>query len=198
MKITDIKAQVKRQGRYSIFVDEKYSFSLSEAELLNLGLKIGQDYDDSGLSALKNKAEEDKALMRVYDLLARRRRSEREVRDYLKRKECEEDLINRIINRLHEHSYLDDAKFAQVWVDERRRLGHRSDQQLRAELIKKGIDKDQITEALGAAEQSDNDALRLLVAKKRKLARYQDDQKLMAFLARRGFRYDQIKSALEE
>jgi hypothetical protein len=46
MKITAIKQQVKRQGRYSIFVDDKYAFSLSENALLDqkitIGLEIGQ------------------------------------------------------------------------------------------------------------------------------------------------------------
>ena len=42
-KITAIKQQVKNPQRYSIFVDEKYSFSLSELALINSELKIGQE-----------------------------------------------------------------------------------------------------------------------------------------------------------
>ncbi len=198
MKITNIKAQVKRQGRYSIFVDGKYSFSLSEPELIKSGLKLEQEVTEAGLDELQDRAAEDKAIMRSYDLLARRRRSEWEIRDYLKRKDYEPELIDRVIERLFETKYLDDLQFAKVWVDERRRLSQRSDRQLQAELMKKRIGKDVIDQVLGDSEQSEEAALKELVAKKRKIARYEDDQKLMAFLARRGFNYHQIKSALEE
>ena len=45
MKITAIKQQVKRQDRYSIYGDGKYLFSFSESELLNSGIKIGQELE---------------------------------------------------------------------------------------------------------------------------------------------------------
>ena len=49
MKITDIKAQVRRAGRYSIFVDGKYAFSLSDTALLEQKLKLGQELVGSSL-----------------------------------------------------------------------------------------------------------------------------------------------------
>jgi hypothetical protein len=49
MKITDIKQQVKRQARYSIFVEGKYAFSLSEPELMKSGIQIGRDYTEEEL-----------------------------------------------------------------------------------------------------------------------------------------------------
>lgn len=42
-KITDIRPQVKRANRYSVFVDEKYSFSLSESELISSGVHSRQE-----------------------------------------------------------------------------------------------------------------------------------------------------------
>ncbi len=196
-KITNIKPQLKRPGRYSIFVDGKYSFSLSENELLKLGLAPGQEYDDSGLTDLQDKAIEDKALMRAYDMLSRRQRSVKELQDYLKKKDYDQSLIDKLINQLLEAGYLDDAKFAQAWVDDRRRMQHRSDRELRYELMKKGIDKDIITSVMTQTEESEEAALRELIDKKRRQTRYQDREKLMALLARRGFRYDQIKRALD-
>jgi len=79
MKITDIKQQVKRADRYSIYIDGKYSFSLSANELLNQHLKIGQELNRSQYNEMQQKALEDKAYMRSLDLLARRSRSEWEM-----------------------------------------------------------------------------------------------------------------------
>ena len=43
MKITAIKQQVKDQSRYSIYIDGKYSFGLSESALIDSGLRIGTE-----------------------------------------------------------------------------------------------------------------------------------------------------------
>ncbi len=197
MRVTDIKQQVKRQDRYSIFVDGKYSFSLSENELLNAGIKIGQEFDEAGLEQLKQTATEDKAMMRAYDLLARRPRSVHEMRDYLKRKDYEPELIEKILNALSEREYLDDEKFAKAWVESRRLLKHTSKRRLQSELQQKRIPADIIARVLEADETDEQEVLKDVVAKKRSQSRYQDDQKLIAYLLRQGFNYDDIKTVLD-
>jgi hypothetical protein len=39
MKITKISQQVQRKDRYSVYVDEKYSFSLSDYQLITAGVE---------------------------------------------------------------------------------------------------------------------------------------------------------------
>ncbi len=53
MKITSIKQQVKRADAYSIFLDGKYSFSLSGSELLKSGLAPNQDVSVEQLEVLQ-------------------------------------------------------------------------------------------------------------------------------------------------
>ncbi len=196
MKITDIKAQVKREGRYSIFVDGKYSFSLSENELLNAGIKIGQEFDEAGLEQLKKTALEDKAMMRAYDLLARRQRSTHEMREYLKRKDYEPELIEKILNTLSDRGYLDDEKFAKSWVENRRLLKSTSKRRLMLELQQKRIDSETISCVLNEDETDETKVLKDVITKKRTQSRYQDEQKLIAYLLRQGFNCSDIKSAL--
>lgn len=196
MKITDIKQQVKRQDRYSIYVDGKYIFSFSESELLSLGLRIGQEFTSAELDELKKTAVEDKAYMRSLDLLARRARSEWEVRDYLKRKDYEPDVIEKTVNRLANAGYIDDAKFAEAWINNRRLLKATSKRKLQMELRQKRVADEVIAIALEADETDEQNILKELVAKKRQQSRYQDDQKLIAYLMRQGFNYDDVKSAM--
>lgn len=196
MKITDIKAQVKRQGRYSIYVDEKYSFSLSENELLTVGLRIGQEYTPEEFNQLQKKAVLDKAYMRAYDLIARRMRSEWELRDYLKRKDYEAPTINEIVETLQDKGYIDDARFAESWVRNRRLLKATSKMRLRQELKQKRVSDDVISLALEEDDTSERDVLRDLVERKRQQTRYQDKDKLMQYLLRQGFRYDDIKEVI--
>lgn len=197
MKITDIKQQVKRQGRYSIFVDSKYTFSLSENELIRSGIKVGREYTEDELEELKNTAVLDKAYMRSLDLLSRRARSEWEIRDYLKRKDYEMEVIEEIVNRLNQSGYIDDLAFAKSWINSRRMLKSSSKRKLRMELKQKRLGEEVINQALVEDETNEVDVLKDLIEKKRSQTRYQDQQKLMQYLSRQGFKYDDIKSLLE-
>lgn len=197
MRITDIKQQAKRAGRYSIYADGKYAFSLSENELLQSGIRIGQEYTADEFAKLQQTAVEDKAHMRALDLLARRMRSEWELRDYLKRKEYEPDVIDRTVVRLSARGYVDDKKFAELWVSNRRLLKATSRRRLQQELKQKRVPDAVIGEVLAEDETDERQVLRQLVAKKRTQPRYQDQQKLMAYLMRQGFSYDDVKATMQ-
>ncbi len=198
MKITDIKQQVKRADRYSIYIDGKYSFSLSANELLNQHLKIGQEFNRSQYNEVQQKALEDKAYMRSLDLLARRSRSEWEMEQYLIKKSYDNNTTTRILSKLRKKGLLDDLKFAQIWVADRRRLKNVSKRRLLQELQQKRISKQIIVEVLDNDETNEQDVLRELIIKKRTQTRYQDSQRLTAYLLRQGFNYDDIKLSIIE
>jgi len=196
MKITAIKQQVKRQGRFSIFVDEKYAFSLSESALLEHGMRIGQDVSSEQLRAYKDASQFDKAYNLVLALIARRSRSEWELRDYFRRKDIDEYAGEQILGRLKGFGYINDEQFARSWVESRRLLKPMSKRRLRLELKQKHVADEIIGRVLEDDETSDRETLRLLVGKKRKQSRYQDDMKLMQYLVRQGYGYDDVKAAM--
>lgn len=198
MKITAIKQQVKRQDRYSIYGDGKYLFSFSEAELLNSGIRIGQELDSSALEELRHKAVLDKAYDRSLNLISHRIRSEWELRDYLKRKEYDEGVQEAVLERLRARGYVDDAEFARRWVENRRLLKSTSKRRLAQELRQKRIADDIVSAVLAADETDELEVLKELIEKKRRQTKYQDDQKLSQYLMRQGFHYSQIKEALQE
>lgn len=198
MKITDIKQQLKRANRYSIYVDDKYSFSLSESELLSQQLKIDQEFDKAEFDRVQQTAAVDKAYMRALDLLARRPRSVREMEQYLKRKGYDHNITDRLLNKLINRGLLDDKQFAESWVSDRRLLKLTSKRRLLQELQQKKISQEIISEVLEQDETNEQEVLRDVVAKKRTQSRYQDDQKLIAYLIRQGFNYEDIKQILSE
>jgi regulatory protein len=198
MKITDVKRQARRQDRYSIYVDGKYVFSLSETELLNSGLRINLELAADDLTQLKDTAKLDKAYDRALNCIAIRRRSEWEIREYLKRKEYGPEIIEEILPRLQDKGYIDDLAFAKAWVANRRLLKATSKRRLQQELRAKRVSDDSIQQALEEDETDEQAVLKDLVAKKRQQSRYQDDLKLMQYLSRQGYNYDDIKQALSE
>lgn len=195
MKITAITAQVKRPGRYSVYVDDKFAFGLGANQLLNLGLVTGQELSGSELDSLKQESEVGKMYDKTLNLLSFRLRSEYELRDYLKRKQQSPAIIEIILNRLSKLGYVDDKQFASRWVENRRLLKPTSSLKLKSELKQKRIANDIIDDVLQDDTTDEQEVLKQLIERKSK--HYPDQQKLMAYLARQGFRYDDIKQALK-
>jgi regulatory protein len=160
------------------------------------GLRIGQEFDAKTFAEIKDTAEEDKAYMRALDLLARRPRSKWEMEQYLKRKDYDNSVITKLLNRLSNGELLDDKKFAESWVLSRRLLKNMSKRRLLQELQQKKISEQIISEVLEADETDELDVLKEIIQKKQTQTRYQDKQKLIAYLLRQGFSFSDVKSVL--
>jgi len=198
MRITDIKQQIKRKDRYSIFADGKYLLSLSEAELLSSGINIGSEFSNKEKEELLQRGIIDKAYNQSLNLIMRRPRSEWEIRSYLMQKKLSEHNIEKAIKKLKERGYIDDLDFAKRWIENRRLLKSTSKRKLTLELRQKRVSDENVSIAMNEDLEEDKEVLRTLIEKKRRQSRYRDNQKLMAYLSRQGFSYDDIKSALEE
>ena len=195
MKITAIKQAVKTPGRFNVSVDGKYSFSLDELQVINTGIKTGNEYSESELEKLKDESAFGKAYARALDYIMRRPRSEKEMRDYAWRKKWEPAMAGRVMNQLRDKGYLNDQKFAEFWIRNRALGKPMSVKKLRLELMQKGVSGEIIENALSKDEEFDEQtALKRMIEKKR--GRYDDEQKLIAYLLRQGFRYDDIKEVL--
>lgn len=198
MKITAIKQQAKRRGRYSIYIDEKFAIGLSESELLRLGLFLGQELTQDELALFKDQSNQSKWFDKVLNLLSYRPRSEWEIKEYLRRKDCPPEIIESLLNKLSVNGYVNDEQFARRWIESRRQLKPTSRRKIAMELKVKRIDNSIIDEVL-TADKSDTDELQIikdLITKKGQ--RYPDRVKLMQYLARQGFSYEDIKRAIND
>lgn len=198
MRITDIKKQVRTAGRFSIYLDGKYSFSLDDHDLMQAKLAVGRELSKVEVESYKELSQLGKLFARCLNYLMIRRRSEFEIRQYLKRKDATPEDIDVLIDRLYGYRYLDDHAFARAWVDNRRELQKRSNRVLKLELRQKGISRDIIEEVLADSENDEKAVLRALVVKKRRMTRYHDRDKLLAYLLRQGYSYSSVTEVLAE
>jgi regulatory protein len=196
VKVTGIKQQVKRTDRYSVFIDGKYGFSLSEAALLESKLANGQEISRQQLKEYKQLSNDDKLYNQALRYVAMRPRTKWEVEQYLWRKQASPAPTEEILNKLSKIGLIDDFKLARAFVEDRKLLRPTSRRKLILELKKKHVAADIINQAVGNESEDEHSALAAVVAKKRRQAKYQDDLKLMQYLARQGFNYDDIKTAL--
>ncbi len=197
MKITAIKAQVKSENRVSIFVDEKYSFSLSLDQLLDEKIKKADEIDDVRLKELKKLSDEGKLRQRALEWVMGRPHSSRELRDYLYRKKTDKDHIEALVEDFLDKRYLNDEAFAR-WFAENRRRKNKSSRAIKSELMSKGVSSVVADSAVKELEADDNEALKKLIEKLSTRLRYKDEQKLKMYLVSKGFSYDSIKRALDD
>jgi len=136
--------------------------------------------------------------------LAYRPRSEKETRDALKRKKATEDIIEKVIDTLKEHKFVNDDEFTRWWIEQRATHKPRSKRVLTMELKQKGIAQELITKYLiEENETAVNDleqALRLISKKITRYSHLEKEalyQKLGGALARKGFSWDVIKRAID-
>jgi len=195
--ITKIVVAAKTAGRYNIFINSDFAFSLDENQLVDLALKKGQKISAETFAKLKNESDFGKNYIAALDLISRRIRSEKEIRDYGFRKKWTRENIEKVVARLREKHYLNDENFAKSFVRSRANLRNFSKRKMEMELMKKGISNEIREKILRENDDFDEqNSLKKLIAKKRK--HYESREKLVAYLARQGFNYDDIKSALDE
>lgn len=140
----------------------------------------------------------------VYRFLTIRNRSEKEVRDYLHKKNIADVLIEQIIAKLYEQKFLDDEQFATSFIASRARLKPKGRYALEMELRQKGIAEEIIQKVFSDMENelpSEQEQAQKLISSKIERVRGQSRQviyqKIGAFLMRRGYSWDVAKKAID-
>jgi regulatory protein len=197
--ITSLERQPRRRRRVNVFVDGRFALSLALSLAQEKGLHAGMAVDEAELDELRAEDERRAAYEAAIHLLSYRPRSEREMRQRLRRRGIAAEVIDETVARLHASHYLDDAAFAQFWRESRQALSPRSGRLIRSELLSKGVDAGTATSTV---EGLDDEESAYRAASKRLKSLQGDDfdvfrRRLGGFLARRGFSYDVIRRVVE-
>lgn len=195
MKITNIKQQVRDENRVSVYLDGKYSFSLNLTELLDEKLKVGLEINEARLKDLQKRSAEGKLRMRSMEWLMNRPHSEREFRDYLRRKQVDGDYAEYLVSYFKDRKLLNDETYAR-WLLGVRVGRLKSSRALRAELRSKGVNLTIIDRVISDNPIDELGQIQKIIIKKRRLSRYADDEKLKQYLVRQGYGYSQVAEAL--
>jgi regulatory protein len=141
-----------------------------------------------------------RALDAAYRYLSRRDRTVAEVRRHLETQRCEPDAIDQAVADLTEAGYLDDARYARTFAEDRRSLDAWGPDRIARKLGQVGIAPDLIEAAL--ADRSADDELDAAVELLHQRVRVppQDDrgrERALGMLVRRGYSlelaYDAIR-----
>ncbi len=203
-RITKIEPQKKNPKRRSIFLDGEFAFGLDEEVLYKYGLKIGEELNQKEIDQILKSEVKKESKDAALKFLSYRMRSEKEVRDKLKKKEFARDIIDEVIGDLKRVNLLDDYEFTSAWIRDRISNKPRGRTLLKQELWKKGIKEEIIEKVLKDYFEDEDEELNLakkLLEKRKK--RYENlnknvaKRRMMSFLLRRGFSYEIVKEVLK-
>ena len=194
-------SQTKR-GRYALFLDDAFAFSLDEDTFAAAGLHAGDELTEAAVAELRRKSDARRALDKAMDLLALRDHAAGELYAKLCRR-FDPHTAAAAVARVGELGLLNDAGFAPRRAAELLRK-RKSRREILQDLAAKGIDRETAADALAALMPADGEedpdlaSARALVERQyaRKLAEGKTQQ-VMAALARRGFSHAVIRAAVQ-
>jgi len=126
-----------------------------------------------------------------------------DIQDKLRKWELSETEIAQVMTFLYKHRFIDDARYARAYAEDKFRFNHWGKQKISRMLRQKGI-APEITEAALARldEKSYYESCRQLLEQKRRSLSEPDPYKLRArlfrFAAGRGFSFELIKRCIDE
>lgn len=142
-----------------------------------------------------------RALDLAYRYLGRRDRTVVEMRRHLEGKRVEPDLIDEAVAELLEQGYLDDARYARRFAEDRRTLDSWGTDRIEQRLIAVGVDRADIAAAL-AAQPAEDELQAAIALLQRKLREAPTDdrgrEKALGLLVRKGYElevaYDAVRA----
>ncbi|RJS61599.1 recombination regulator RecX [Bacillus sp. PK3_68] len=199
--ITKISLQQKLTDRYNIFINEEYAFSVDESVLIQYGLKKGMELTDEQIDGIIRRDAVRKGLNMAIQFLSIRMRAEKEVREFLIKKEVESESIEEIIHALYRMNYLDDAEFAKAYTNTQINASDKGPKVIERELKEKGIEGSLIEEALAKFEEGLQLEKSIKLAQKyrqkyRKESPIIQKQKIEQTLSRKGYEWGIIQEAV--
>lgn len=221
-KVTLLEPQKKtlrlRSGqsprRFNIYLDGKFAFGADEDTVVKFRLVVGKEIDEGDLDKILLETEVGKLMGKMYGLLQIRLRSEKEIRDYFRRKnqvarvksqeEISDLLIDKVVENLKQKGLINDLEFAKAWVESRRRSKKKGLMVIKSELFQKGIDREIVDEVtrVESLESSEEDLAKEALEKKarvwKNLKGMEFKKKATEFLMRRGFEYSISKEVVEK
>ena len=164
MKI--IKYKKMSNGRYKVFFDNNDSLVLYEDIILKYNLLIKKEVNNNILKDLIKDNNNYQAYNLSVKYINTKIRCEKEIREYLTKKEINKDLINETINKLKKNNLLNDISYIKAYSYDKFHLNNDGPIKIKRELIKLGFKEDLIDNNIEFNKEELKEKLNTLIDKK--------------------------------
>jgi regulatory protein len=202
--VTEIKVQKNSKDRVNLYLDGEYSLSLSAELIVKFGIKVGQSLDIENLKEIINEDNIKLAFNKALLYITRCSKSKKEVKDYLIKRDFDEECVQAVMNKLEGYNFINDNTYAGSFVNSNKSRKAISRKELEYKMKQKGIDSEKIEKAIEENYSYDEEieACKKLLAKYfQKYSRKEENEymvknKTFAALYNKGFNIEIIEKAL--
>ena len=195
MRIERVEASKHKRGRVLVFLEDGACLKITEQELLDFGLRAGDQLDEAALSRLKEAAGVSNVKAAAADLIGKRAMSRAALEKKLKEKGASEAEARYAAEWLEAIGAINDADYAALLVRHCADLGY-GPARTREKLYEKGVPRELWDEALDQLPDNGEQIDRFLQSKLRgRMPDEKEKKRLTDALLRRGYSWGDVKAA---
>lgn len=195
MRVERVEASKHKKGRVLVFLGDGACLKITEQELLDFGLRSGDELDEETLKRLKEAAGVSNTRAAAADLIGKRAMSRRDLERKLQEKGASETEARYAAEWLEAIGALNDAEYAAALVRHYSRLGY-GPARVREKLYEKGVPWELWEDALEELPADGGQVDAFLRSKLRgRTPDEKEKRRLTNALLRRGFPWGEVKAA---
>ncbi len=195
MRIERVEASKHKRGRVLVFLEDGACLKITEQELLDFGLRAGDQMDDEALARLREAAGISNVKVTAADLVGKRAMSRCELEKKLVERGASHSEARYASEWLEAIGAIDDRDYAAVLVRHYGRMGY-GPARAREKLYEKGVPRELWDEALEELADSAAQIDGFLTGKLRgRTPDERERRRLTSALLRRGFSWGDVKAA---
>ena len=196
MRIERIEASKHKRGRVLVFLDDGALLKITEQELLDFGLRSGDELDGGTLERLKQSAGVSDVKAAAADIIGRRAMSRRDLERKLCDKGANEAEARYAAEWLEAIGAIDDAAYAAALVRHCAGLGY-GPARIRDKLYEKGVPRELWDEAMEEAPDNETQIETFLQGRLRgRVPDEKEKKRLCDTLLRRGYPWADVKRVM--
>ena len=195
MRIERIEASKHKRGRVLVFLEDGACLKITEQELLDFGLRAGDDLNEATLARLKEAAGVSNVKATAADIIGKRAMSRASLEKKLKEKGASEADARYAAEWLEAIGAINDADYAALLVRHCADLGY-GPARVREKLYEKGVPRELWEDALDQMPDNGEQIDRFLHSKLRgRTPDEREKKRLTDALLRRGYSWGDVKAA---
>lgn len=189
-----------KNNKYKVLIDDE-EYKLYEDTIIEYGLLTKKTITEKELNDILTA---DLELSSYYDSIKYiniRIRSEKEIREYLKKKDVNETVINKTIKLLKDNKFINEELYLKAFINDKINLSQDGPLKIKRDLIKLGINEDDIDDYLSNISNDVwTDRIDNIISKKvnnnSKYSSYNLKAKILMYLTNLGYYKEDIMSIL--
>lgn len=148
------KYELTKKNKYNVYLSNGEVITLDERVITENELLLKKEIDNE----LYNKVIKESKVYELMDIAIKyisvRLRSIKEIKEYLKKKEAEVELINIAVDKLIKLGYLDDDRFAKAFIKDKLNFTSMGDYKIKMELERLGVSHEIIEDNISSIDEN--------------------------------------------